>query len=100
MTSIQSPESVPSLRGLGWDIDSSYSGQRGEVFPIGGFGHTGFAGPSIWIDPFSQTIVIFMTNRIHPDGTGDVRELRRQIGTLSAEALVDFDFESVPNITR
>ncbi len=100
MTSIQSPESVSSLRGLGWDIDSSYSSQRGEVFPIGGFGHTGFAGPSIWIDPFSQTIVIFMTNRIHPDGTGDVRELRRQIGTLSAEALVDFDFESIPNITR
>ena len=41
-----------------------------------------------------------MTNRIHPDGTGDVRELRRQIGTLSAEALVDFDFESITNITR
>jgi len=96
MTSVQSPDEVESLRGLGWDIGSSYSGQRGDVFPIGGFGHTGFAGPSIWIDPFSQTIVIFMTNRIHPDETGDVRELRRQLGTLSAEALVDFDFASVP----
>lgn len=95
MTSVQSPDGVESLRGLGWDIDSAYSGQRGRVFPIGGFGHTGFAGPSIWIDPYSNTFVIFMTNRIHPDGTGDVRELRRQLSTLSAEALVDFDFESI-----
>lgn len=96
MTSVQTPEKMEAKRGLGWDIDSSYSGQRGSVFPIGGFGHTGFAGPSLWIDPFSQTIVIFMTNRIHPDGTGDVRELRRQLGTLSAEAIRDFDFASVP----
>ncbi len=96
MTSIQTPENMEAKRGLGWDIDSSYSGQRGSVFPIGGFGHTGFAGPSLWIDPFSQTIIIFMTNRIHPDGTGDVRELRRQLGTLSAEALVNFNFASIP----
>lgn len=100
MTSVQSPEEVESLRGLGWDIDSSYSGQRGSVFPIGGFGHTGFAGPSLWIDPFSETIVIFMCNRIHPDGTGDVRELRRRLGTLSAEALADFDFVSIAAIER
>jgi len=95
MTSVQTPEEVEAKRGLGWDIDSSYSGQRGSLFPIGGYGHTGFAGPSLWIDPYSNTFVIFMTNRIHPDGSGDVRALRRQLGTLSAEAIRNFDFASV-----
>lgn len=95
MTSVQSPANVKDLRGLGWDIDTAYSKQRGSIFPIDGFGHTGFAGPSIWIDPYSSTFVIFMTNRIHPDGKGDVLELRNRLGTLSAEALVGFDFESI-----
>jgi len=87
MTSVQSPEEVESLRGLGWDIDSSYSSQRGEIFPIGGFGHTGFTGPSIWIDPSSETFVIFMSNRIHPNGKGNVVPLRKRLGTLAAEAV-------------
>ena len=87
MTSAQSPSEVESLRGLGWDIDSSYSSQRGEIFPISGFGHTGFTGPSIWIDPSSETFVIFMSNRIHPDGKGNVVPLRKRLGTLAAEAV-------------
>ena len=95
MTAAQSPAGIESRRGLGWDIDSSYSGQRGDVFPIGGYGHTGFAGPSIWIDPYSQSFAIFMCNRIHPDGSGDVRALRRTIGTLAAQAVEGFDFDSV-----
>ena len=95
MTAIQSPGRVDSWRGLGWDIDSAYSGQRGSVFPIGGYGHTGFTGPSIWIDPFSEAIVIFMCNRIHPHGSGDVRALRRELGTLAANAIQDFDFDAV-----
>ena len=87
MTSAQSPSEVESLRGLGWDIDSSYSSQRGEIFPISGFGHTGFTGPSIWIDPSSETFVIFMSNRLHPDGKGNVVPLRKRLGTLAAEAV-------------
>jgi CubicO group peptidase (beta-lactamase class C family) len=87
MTSVQSPSAVKSLRGLGWDIDSSYSSQRGTIFPVGGFGHTGFTGPSIWIDPASETFVIFMSNRIHPNGKGNVVPLRKRLGTLAAEAL-------------
>lgn len=87
MTSVQSPSAVDSLRGLGWDINSSYSSQRGEIFPIGGFGHTGFTGPSIWIDPASNTFVIFMSNRIHPDGNGNVVPLRKRLGTIAAEAV-------------
>lgn len=97
MTSIQSPAGAGSWRGLGWDIDSSYSGQKGSLFPLGGYGHTGFAGPSIWIDPYSQSFVIFMCNRIHPDGSGDVRALRRELGTLAAQSIENFDFDSVPD---
>ena len=93
MTSPQSPDQVDTLRGLGWDIDSGYSGQRGSLFPVGGFGHTGFTGCSLWIDPDSNTFVIFMSNRTHPHGEGDVLELRRQLGTLAAEAVRGFDFD-------
>ncbi len=92
MTSIQSPAGISSWRGLGWDIETGYTKQRGTLFPIGGYGHTGFAGPSIWIDPYSQSFVIFMCNRIHPDGSGNVLQLRNDIGTLAAEAIRDFDF--------
>ena len=95
MTSIQTPESMNELRGLGWDISTSYTNQRGTIFPIGGYGHTGFIGTSLWIDPFSETFVIVMCNRVHPDGTGDVLELRRQLGTLAAEAIKGFDFEGI-----
>ena len=93
MTSTQSPDRVEALRGLGWDIDTGYSQQRGNLFPVGGFGHTGFTGPSLWIDPYSNTFVIFMSNRTHPDGKGDVLELRRQLGTLAAEAISGFNFD-------
>lgn len=74
-------------RGLGWDIDTGYSGPRGELFPRSSFGHTGFTGTSLWIDPASQTVVILLTNRLHPDGRGDVRWLRRQLGTIAARAV-------------
>ena len=61
------PVPVPSgLRSRGWDVDTSFSAPRGDVFPKGdGFGHTGFTGTSIWIDPASQTAVIVLTNRVH-----------------------------------
>ena len=67
MTSVQTPASLTARRGLGWDIDSGYSGPRGKLFPIGSYGHTGWTGASLWIDPFSQTFVIFLSNRNHPD---------------------------------
>ena len=54
-TTPQSPPDQPILRGLGWDIDSPYSGERGELFPIGSYGHTGFTGTSLWLDPVSDT---------------------------------------------
>ena len=66
-TEPQTPPDQPILRGLGWDIDSPHSGNRGELFPIGSFGHTGFTGTSIWIDPLTKTYVILLANSVHPD---------------------------------
>jgi uncharacterized protein YbbC (DUF1343 family)/CubicO group peptidase (beta-lactamase class C family) len=96
MRSVQTPASVSVRRGLGWDIDSGYSGPRGNLFPLGSFGHTGWTGTSIWIDPFSQSFLIFLSNRNHPDETGNVGRLRSQLGTLAAEAVKDYNFANVP----
>ncbi len=95
MTRVQTPPGLPR-RGLGWDIDSPYAGQRGSVFPIGGFGHTGWTGPSLWMDPFSGTFLIFLSNRNHPSEEGNVLPLRRELGTLAAEAVRTFNFAGVP----
>jgi CubicO group peptidase (beta-lactamase class C family) len=92
MTSVQTPPAISAKRGLGWDIDSAFSGPRGEVFPLGSYGHTGWTGGSLWIDPFSKTFVIFLSNRNHPTEAGSVIGLRRKLGTLAAEALVDVNF--------
>jgi uncharacterized protein YbbC (DUF1343 family)/CubicO group peptidase (beta-lactamase class C family) len=96
MTSVQSPPAIEARRGLGWDIDTGYSGPRGKLFPPGSYGHTGWTGTSIWIDPFSQSFVIFLSNRNHPDEKGNVGPLRARLGTLAAEAITDFDFAHVP----
>ena len=97
MTTVQTPPTLKSRRGLGWDIDTGYSSPRGNVFPLGSYGHSGFTGTSIWIDPFSKTFVIFLCNRVHPTGKGpSVVPLRRTIGTLAAEAVKGFSFENVP----
>src|SRR4029077_11198666 len=61
-----------SARALGWDLATSYSSNRGDLFPPGSFGHTGFTGTSIWIDPSSDTYVVFLSNRVHPAGKTDV----------------------------
>ena len=75
-------------RAYGWDVNTSYSAQRGEVFAKGeGFGHTGFTGTSIWVDPGTKTAVIILTNRVHPDDKGNVTQLRREIGTAVARAV-------------
>jgi uncharacterized protein YbbC (DUF1343 family)/CubicO group peptidase (beta-lactamase class C family) len=87
MTSPQSPPDKMVVRGLGWDLDSPFASNRGELFPVGSFGHTGFTGTSIWIDPITKTYIIILTNRVHPDGKGDVRPMRGKIATLVAAAL-------------
>jgi uncharacterized protein YbbC (DUF1343 family)/CubicO group peptidase (beta-lactamase class C family) len=76
-------------RGLGWDINTSFSSNRGDLFPVGSFGHTGFTGTSIWIDPASQTFVVFLSNRVHPNGKGDVGPLRARVANIAAAAVTD-----------
>lgn len=87
MTSPATPPGKTAVRGLGWDIDSPYSSNRGELFPVGSFGHTGFTGTSIWIDPASETHVIILTNAVHPLGKGNVIALRSKIATIVAAAV-------------
>jgi uncharacterized protein YbbC (DUF1343 family)/CubicO group peptidase (beta-lactamase class C family) len=96
MTTVQTPHWIPARRGLGWDIDTGFSGPRGRIFPLGSYGHTGWTGTSIWIDPFSDTFVIFLSNRNHPTESGNVVGLRAKLGTLAAEAITDFNFAYVP----
>ena len=75
-------------RSFGWDVDTSYSGERGTLFKKGtGFGHTGFTGTSVWIDPATRTAVIVLANRVHPDDKGNVSQLRREIATIVARAV-------------
>ena len=81
-----SPPDQPVLRGLGWDIDSIYSAPRGELFPIGSYGHTGFTGTSLWIDPASKTYVILLTNAVHPKAGKNLNPLRSKVATIAAAA--------------
>jgi uncharacterized protein YbbC (DUF1343 family)/CubicO group peptidase (beta-lactamase class C family) len=87
MTSPASPAGEANVRGLGWDIDSSYSANRGEFMPLGSFGHTGFTGTSLWIDPATRVFIVFLSSRLHPDGKGDVTPLRAHVATVVASAL-------------
>ncbi len=77
------------VRGLGWDIATAYSRNRGDLFPVGSFGHTGFTGTALWIDPSSESFVVFLSNRVHPDGKGDVLRLRSVVATVVAAAVMD-----------
>jgi uncharacterized protein YbbC (DUF1343 family) len=68
MTTPQQPPVGSALRGIGWDIDSPFSSNRGELLPVGSYGHTGFTGTSLWIDPTTDTYIIILANGVHPRG--------------------------------
>jgi CubicO group peptidase (beta-lactamase class C family) len=78
-----------SGRGLGWDLASPSSSIGGDLFPAGSFGHTGYTGTSIWIDPATRTFVIFLTNRVHPDDKGDVGRMRSLVANAVASSILD-----------
>ena len=84
-----------NLRALGWDVSTSYSSNRGDLFPAGSFGHTGWTGTSLWIDPETETVVILLTNRNHPDGSGNVIALRGKVATIVASAITDVKAEEL-----
>lgn len=87
MTSPQQPGPGPDLRGLGWDIDTPHSRPRGTIFPIGSFGHTGFTGTTLWIDPGSDTYVVVLANVIHQRGGPPIVGLSGDVATAAARAL-------------
>jgi uncharacterized protein YbbC (DUF1343 family) len=86
-TTPQSPPDQPILRGLGWDIDSPFSTNRGELFPLGSYGHTGFTGTSVWIDPVTNSYVILLTNSVHPFRRSPITALRGKVATVAAATL-------------
>lgn len=74
-------------RGLGWDMGSKYSSNRGEIFSAQAFGHGGFTGTAMWVDPSMDLFVIFLSNRVHPNGKGSVNSLAGRISTVAAAAI-------------
>src|SRR5207247_2660088 len=87
MSTPQQPPAAHELRGFGWDIDSPFSTNRGELLPVGSFGHTGFTGTSLWIDPTTRTFIILLTNAVHPRGQGTAISLRAKVATAVAAAI-------------
>jgi len=87
MTTPQQPPTSQVLHGFGWDIDSPFSSNRGDLLPVGSFGHTGFTGTSLWIDPTTQTFIIVLSNAVHPRGKGSAVALRSKIATAVAAVL-------------
>ncbi|MGZ0171617.1 MAG: serine hydrolase domain-containing protein [Planctomycetales bacterium] len=85
---MQSSQQVSSgVRTLGWDRRTGYSSNRGDLFSAEAFGHGGFTGTALWIDPQQEMFVIFLSNRVHPDGKGSVNSLAGRIGTIAAAAI-------------
>ncbi len=112
MSTPQTPPNKMVLRGLGWDLDSPIASNRGDrvgpifitnrgdLFDVGSYGHTGYTGTSLWIDPVTNTYVIILTNRVHPDGKGEVVPLRTGVTTLVAAALGPLSAQQVLDSRR
>jgi hypothetical protein len=97
MTAPQQPVNGRRCAGFGWDIDSPFSTNRGELLPVGSYGHTGFTGTSLWIDPATKTYIVLLTNAVHmnivhmntqpPKEKGSAIALRTKVATAVAAAL-------------
>ena len=87
MSTPQTPANATSVRGFGWDIDSPFASNRGELLPVGSFGHTGFTGTSLWIDPVTDTYIILLTNAVHPHVGKSVVSLRSRLATAVVDGL-------------
>jgi CubicO group peptidase (beta-lactamase class C family) len=86
LTTVQSPPALAERRGMGWDIASAFSRPRGSLYPSTSFGHTGFTGCAIWIDPASSSFYVLLSNRVHPGLGTNVLPLYAELGTLAARA--------------
>ena len=95
MTTPQSPRGGKKLRGLGWDLEAPLAANREELPSVGAYGHLGYTGTALWIDPVTGIYVIVLTNRVHPDGNGDVKDLRAGIKKAVAGTFGRITFEQV-----
>lgn len=81
-------------RVLGWDMDTPYSAPRGDLMPQGSFGHTGFTGTSLWIEPDSGTYLILLSNRVHPNRNSSITELRARLANIVAAGILPANGQS------
>jgi len=82
------PHDVPNaIRALGWDVSSAYSNNRGTTLSPRAIGHGGYTGTSLWIDPGQDLFIVFLSNRVHPDGKGSINALAAGIATLAGSLL-------------
>ncbi len=89
MTKVRCLPDGSGCRSYGFDVQTAYSSARGERFdPMSTFGHTGFTGTMFWMDPKNDCFIVFLTNRVHPDGKGEIVQLRKRVSTAAAEALL------------
>ena len=93
------PATGVAARGFGWDINSAYSRPRGEVFPVGSFGHTGFTGTSLWMDTGSDTFVVILANAVHPRGRATISPLRGEVATAVGRALHLYEGSNASAVT-
>ena len=93
MTTPQTPYGKEDWRGLGFDIETRFSTNRGDLFPIGSFGHTGFTGTSVWIDPFSETVLVLFSSRLYATREGTAVFLRRKVASIVAAAIEDMPLD-------
>jgi CubicO group peptidase (beta-lactamase class C family) len=99
MTTPQSPAGIEALRGLGMDINSPYAVRpRGTLFPVGSYGHTGFTGCVLWIDPGSRAFYVLLSNRVYPDDKSNVLALYTRLGTLAAQAAAVAGLQASPAV--
>ncbi len=82
------PRVAETGRSLGWDLDSDYATVKGDLFGGHSYGHSGYTGTSIWIDPDTETAVIFLTNRVHPDDKGDIIAMRSKVANVVAASIL------------
>lgn len=86
-------------RGLGWDVATGFSSNRGDLFTYHSFGHTGFTGTSIWIDPVKETFIVFLSNRVHPrldpKQPAEVTSLRGRVASIVAASILEPSGKSI-----
>lgn len=90
------PKVPQAGRGFGWDLASDYSSVRGDLFGNKSYGHSGYTGTSLWIDPESETAVVLLTNRVHPDDTGDIIALRSKVANIVAASIFEIASGGLP----